>query len=86
MDDFVAVRCRGCRRPVGHGKKDYPVVCSASCADMPPASQNEERDSLIEALARALKLTPTEIAIRFDMNRQRVHQILEERHVPKEYG
>jgi hypothetical protein len=52
---------------------------------MPPATANEERDSLIEAVARAKKVTPTHLALHFDMNRQRIHQILRDRHVPAEY-
>ena len=83
---LLTVKCRGCHRQVGVSSKDYPVYCSPWCADQPSATSDEERDSLIEALARIRHLTPTQIAVRFSLTRQRVHQILQDRHVPREYA
>lgn len=83
MAETLTVKCRGCHRQVGVASKDYALYCTQACQDMPPATQDEERDSLIEALVRIKGLSPTSIAARFDISRQRVHQILHDRHVPR---
>lgn len=79
-DTLLTVKCRGCHRQVGVGSKDYALYCTLSCQGMPPATSDEERDSLIELLARKGK-SPTSLAMKFDISRQRVHQILQHRHV-----
>ena len=85
-DTFVTVHCRGCHRQIGVATNNYAVYCSPFCADQPTASAEEERDSAIEWLTRSKGFTPTQIAVRFGLTRQRVHQILQERGVPRNYA
>lgn len=80
-EEYTEVRCTGCKvlMGVGNGPPMHKVWCTPVCAADFPVSDNEERDSIIEALARLNAWTPTRIAVNFDMSRARALQVLKER-------
>lgn len=79
--DLIEVRCRGCRVliGVGNGPPMHKLFCTEYCANDFPVTDNEDRDSIIETLARLQGWSPTRIAMNFDMTRPRAQQILRER-------
>lgn len=59
----------------------HKMTCSTFCASDDPFSENEERDTVIEMLARTQGWNPTRVAVNFEITRQRAQQILRERGV-----
>lgn len=81
MPDLIEIPCRGCKRliAVGNGPPMHKVWCSEICANDWPVTDNEDRDAIIETLARLRDWTPTRVAMNFDITRPRAQQILRER-------
>lgn len=74
-----AIRCRGCRRLLGHSPvtRPVPIQCTdPGCYSQEPLAPNEERDSIIRALAR-LGRKPAEIGVLFGITRQRVEKVID---------
>jgi len=73
------IHCRGCGRRFGSVLSDrfFVAFCSDLCARAPSLGENEERDAVIVMLARE-GLNPTQLAVRFDLTRQRTSQIVKE--------
>lgn len=64
---------------VATGPPMHKTWCSEACAQDYPATENEERDSFIETLARLREWNPTRVAMNFEVTRPRAQQILRER-------
>lgn len=81
MTDIVPLNCRGCGRECAYANNKYhKVFCAPWCAVEPPALPNEERDDLLMVL-HARGWDPGRLSARFNVSRQRTHQILQERAV-----
>lgn len=76
-----AVRCRGCLRSfaVANGPPMHTIFCDVVCASLPAVGQNEERNDLIESLVRLEGWSATQVAVEFDISRQRASQLIKER-------
>lgn len=83
VDLLVDVRCRGCRRLLGVGKKSTPVFCDVTCYEDYPASSTEARDALVEAVNAKGGYTLERLGALFKFTRQRAQQILALRDIRK---
>lgn len=81
VEDLVEVRCRGCGRMVGLGKKDAPLYCDEMCFNDFPAVSTEARDALIEAVYYKGRYTFDRLGEMFHFTRQRAQQIVSKRDV-----
>jgi hypothetical protein len=82
-DLLVDVRCRGCRRLLGVGKKSTPVYCDVMCYEDYPASSTEARDALVAAVNARGEYTLDRLGSMFGFTRQRAQQILALRDIRK---
>lgn len=82
-DLLVDVRCRGCRRLLGVGKKSTPVWCDVRCYEDYPASTTEARDALVEAVNAKGGYTLERLGALFGFTRQRAQQVLALRDIRK---
>jgi len=79
------VRCTTCNRRIAvSGAQKWGLYCDEFCAQDLPASDQEMRDSVIEAAARDTDVPMTKVAARFGLTRQRVYQVLDTRDLRKE--
>jgi hypothetical protein len=87
MADLVEVRCRGCWRLLGVGKKmakkEAPIFCDAMCFADFPAVSTEARDALVEAAYYKGRYTYDRLGEMFGFTRQRAQQIIAKRDVRK---
>jgi hypothetical protein len=81
--ELVAIRCRGCRRTVGVGKKDAAVYCDERCYNDYPAVSTEGRDALVEAVYYKGRYTFDRLGEMFGFTRQRAQQIVSKRDIRK---
>jgi hypothetical protein len=81
MAEAVDIRCRGCRRRLGIGPADFRIYCDAWCAADYPATAEEDRNALIEAIYQDLGLSKAQLSRDFALSRQRVDQILAQRSI-----
>lgn len=79
MEQMVEIRCRGCHRLLGIGPADFRIYCDVQCASDFPATAQEGRDALIEAIFQATGISKTALAKNFEVSRQRVDQIISQR-------
>lgn len=81
--ELVPIFCRTCGRRVAlsTGKAMHTIYCDELCADGIPFTQTEERDDLIEVLARQERWTAARIATHFGLSRQAVEHVLRRRAV-----
>ena len=79
MEKMVEIRCRGCHRLLGIGPADFRIYCEPSCAEDFPATAQEGRDALIEAIFQEHSISKTGLAEEFGISRQRVDQIISQR-------
>lgn len=74
-----SVRCRGCRRRVGVANDTHNgVYCDKRCAEDIAVSVNEDRDDLLELLARNGVDRGTLVS-EFGITKQRLSQVLSKR-------
>lgn len=79
------VHCASCGKTLGYtkaAKLNGAIVCGDICGDQPSVTSTEERDDVIAALYRSKKFTVVGLAVRFDLKRQRIYQILAARGIP----
>jgi hypothetical protein len=82
-EKLVEVRCRGCWRILGVGKKDAPLYCDEMCFRDFPAVSTEARDALVEAVYYKGRYTFDRLGEMFGFTRQRAQQIVAKRDVRK---
>jgi hypothetical protein len=82
-ESLVDVRCRGCWRLLGVGKKDAPVYCDEMCFNDFPAVSTEARDALVEAVYYKGRYTFDRLGDMFGFTRQRAQQIVSKRDIRK---
>lgn len=78
---MVQIRCRGCKRLLGIGPADFRSYCDELCAMDFPVATAEARDGLIEVIFQQTGRSKTSIAEEFGVSRQRIDQILSDRHL-----
>lgn len=79
MEQMTEIRCRGCRRLLGIGPADFRIYCDSMCAEDYPATAQEGRDSLIEAIFQEKGVSKTALSGLFGISRQRVDQVISQR-------
>ena len=81
------VRCAACKRRVGvSATQKWGIYCDEFCAQDVPAVEHEARDSVIEALTRDTDIPLASIGKKFDLVRQRMYQIVNNRDLRKAIG
>ena len=79
-EDLVDVRCRGCFQHLGVGpNRPFHIFCDLDCAEDYPATINEGRDALMEAIFQTVTITKADLASYFGVTRQRCEQIISRR-------
>jgi hypothetical protein len=86
--ELTEVRCRGCFRLVGIGrkmaKKEAPIYCDEQCFYDYPVSSTEARDALVEAVYYKGRYTYERLGEMFGFTRARAQQIVAKRDVRKD--
>lgn len=81
---MVEVRCRCCHGLVGIAPSDFRVYCPTGLCSSDPrfhTATAEGRDALIQAIFEKTGRSKTSIAEEFGVSRQRIDQILNDRHL-----